>query len=87
FNRVELTLTTPPSGGLLELRIFDSEDKEKLNPLAKAIGHTSGRSASHVRSHSLKRRVAQPHATGRSAPCDRSLSLMRMDVHALVDSA
>ena len=36
FSQVDLTLTTPSSGGLLELRIFDAEDKEKLNPLAKA---------------------------------------------------
>ncbi len=37
FYQVELTLNTPSSGGILELRIYDSEDKEKLNPLAKAI--------------------------------------------------
>ena len=37
FYNVELTLTTPSSGGILELRIFDSEDRERLNPLAKAI--------------------------------------------------
>ncbi len=36
FSQVDLTLTTPSSGGLLELRIYDAEDKEKLNPLAKA---------------------------------------------------
>ena len=29
--------TAPSTGGILELRIYDSEDKEKLNPLAKAI--------------------------------------------------
>jgi hypothetical protein len=34
---VELTLVKPTSGGILELRVFDSEDKGKLNPLAKAI--------------------------------------------------
>ena len=37
FYSVELTLNTPSTGGILELRIYDSEDKEKLNPLAKAI--------------------------------------------------
>ena len=36
FSQVDLTLTTPSSGGLLELRIYDAEDKERLNPLAKA---------------------------------------------------
>ena len=36
FTTVDLTLTTPSSGGLLELRIYDAEDKDKLNPLAKA---------------------------------------------------
>ncbi|MCR4994509.1 MAG: hypothetical protein K6A32_03895 [Bacteroidales bacterium] len=39
--------------------------------------HTSGRTASNVRSHSLKRQVAQPQTTGRSASCDRSLSVTR----------
>ena len=37
FYSVELILSKPASGGLLELRIFDKEDKDKLNPLAKAI--------------------------------------------------
>ena len=37
FYEIELTLSVPSAGGILELRIFDSEDKEKLNPLAKAI--------------------------------------------------
>ena len=37
FYQVELTLNRPSSGGILELRIYDSLDKDKLNPLAKAI--------------------------------------------------
>ncbi len=37
FYEIELTLNVPSAGGILELRIFDSEDKEKLNPLDKAI--------------------------------------------------
>ena len=37
FTSVDLILKTATSGGLLELRIYDSEDKGKLNPLAKAI--------------------------------------------------
>lgn len=37
FTQVELTLITPSSGGILELRVYDAEDKDKLNPLAKAI--------------------------------------------------
>lgn len=37
FTSVDLTLKTASSGGLLELRIYDVEDKGKLNPLAKAI--------------------------------------------------
>lgn len=37
FYTVDLTLSTPASGGLLELRIYDAEDKGRLNPLAKAI--------------------------------------------------
>lgn len=36
FFSVELILNKPASGGLLELRIFDKEDKDKLNPLDKA---------------------------------------------------
>ena len=34
FTTVELILTRPASGGLLELRIFDVDDR--LNPIAKA---------------------------------------------------
>lgn len=37
FYQVELILSRPASGGILELRIFDALDKDKLNPLAKAI--------------------------------------------------
>ena len=37
FYQVELLLSKPASGGILELRIYDSLDKDKLNPLAKAI--------------------------------------------------
>lgn len=37
FTSVDLTLKILASGGLLELMIFDAEDKNKLNPLAKAI--------------------------------------------------
>lgn len=37
FYPIELTLARPASGGILELRIYDSQDKDRLNPLAKAI--------------------------------------------------
>lgn len=36
FYTIELTLSKPVTGGLLELRIYDVTDKDKLNPLAKA---------------------------------------------------
>ena len=37
FYEIELTLSVPSAGGILELKIFDAEDKDKLNPLDKAI--------------------------------------------------
>lgn len=37
FYSVELILSKPASGGLLELRIYDKDDKDRLNPLDKAI--------------------------------------------------
>ena len=37
FYPIELTLAGPSGGGILELRIYDALDKDRLNPLAKAI--------------------------------------------------
>ena len=37
FYNIELTLNQPTQGGILELRIYDAEDKGRLNPLKKAI--------------------------------------------------